>query len=109
MESSKFLLVKVGIDGESCFLEICLSVFDMYNLVSDSKRVLPKKFKNSGVKNVFLIAANLDALENYQKVKKNWLNLGLLSLERRFITATDLKLCNILLGMMSHSSCQPCY
>ena len=70
MESSKFLLVKVGIDVESCFLEICLSVFGMYNLVSGSKRVSPKKFKNSGVKNVFLIAANLDALENYQKVKK---------------------------------------
>ena len=37
-----------------------------------------------------------------------WLNLGLQTLDRRFTIATYLKLCNILLGMMSHSSCHPC-
>ena len=46
--------------------------------------------------------------ENYQNVKKLWLNLGFQILDRRFTIATDLKLYNILLGMMSHSSCDPC-
>ena len=41
-------------------------------------------------------------------VKKLWINLGLQKLHRRFTVATDLKLCNILLGTMSHSSCHPC-
>ena len=33
---------------------------------------------------------------------------GIDMLERKFTIATDLKLCNILLGLMSHSSCHPC-
>ena len=36
------------------------------------------------------------------------LNCGLENLDRRFTVATDLKFCNILLKMMSHSSCHPC-
>ena len=46
-------------------IKICLSVFDMDNLVSGSKVGLSKKFKDSGVKGVFLVAAVPDAPENY--------------------------------------------
>ena len=101
------LLVKVGIESGGGFLKICLSVFDMDNLVSGSKIGLSKKFKDSGVKTVFLVAAVPYVPENYQNVKKLWLNLGLQNLDRRFTIATDLKLCNILLGMISHNSCRP--
>ena len=108
LENSKSLLVKVGIDNGCGFLKICLSIFDMDNLVPGSKVGLSKKFKDSRVNKVFLIAAVPDVTENYQNVKKLWLNLGLQNLDRRFTIATDLKLCNILLDTMSHSSCQPC-
>ena len=60
------------------------------------------------MKKVLLVAAVPDVPENYQNVKKLWLNLGLENLDRRFTINTDLKLCNILLGMMLHSSCHPC-
>ena len=108
LENSEFLLVKVGIDGGGGFLKICLSIFDIDNPVSANKTGLSKKFKDSGVKKVFLIAVVPDVPENYVNVKKLWINLGLHKLDRRFTIATDLKLCNILLGMMSHSSCHPC-
>ena len=108
LENSESLLVKVGIDGGGGFLKICLSVFDMDNLVSGNKVGLSKKFKDSGIKKVFLIATVPDVSENYINVKKLWMNLGLQNLDRRFTIATDLKLCNMLLGMMSHSSCHPC-
>ena len=61
------------------------------------------------MKKVFLIAAVPHAPENDQNVKKPWLNLGLENLDRRFPIVTDLKLCNILLGMMLHSCCHLCY
>ena len=105
---SLYCILKVGIDSGGGFLKICMSVFDMANLVSGSKVGLWKIFKDSGVKKVFLVAAVPVVPENYQNVKKLWLNLGFQILDRRFTIATDLKLCNILLGMMSHSSCDPC-
>ena len=108
LKNGKSLLVKVGIDSGDGFLKIYLSVFDMDNLVSGSKVGLSKKFKDSGVKKVLLVATVPNVPENYQNVKKLWLNRGLQNLDRRFTIATDLKLCNILLGMMLHSSCQPC-
>ena len=107
LENNKSQLVKVGIDSGHGFLKICLSVFDMDNLVSGSKVGLSMKFKDSGVKKVFLVAAVPDVPENYQSVKL-WLNLELQNLDRRFTIATDLKSCNILLEMMLHSSCHPC-
>ena len=70
LENSKSLLVKVGIDSGGGFLKICLSVFDMDNLVSGSKVGLSKKFKDSGLKKIFLVAAVPDVPENYQNVKK---------------------------------------
>ena len=36
------------------------------------------------------------------------MNYGVENLKKKFTVATDLKLCNILLGMMNHSSCHPC-
>ena len=109
LRNSKSLLVKVGIDAGGGFLKISMSLFEMDILVSANKVGLSKKFKHSGVKKVFLIAAVSNAPENDQNVKKLWLNLGLENLDRRFAIVTDLKLCNILLGMMPHSCCHFCY
>ena len=56
-------------DGVGGFLKICLSIFNMDILVSCSKVGLSKKFKDSGVKKVFLIAAVPDVPEKDQNVK----------------------------------------
>ena len=37
-----------------------------------------------------------------------WMETGIDNLVRKFTIATDLKLCNIILGMMNHSSRHPC-
>ena len=60
------------------------------------------------MKKLFLLAIVPDVPENYVDVKRIWTVLGLQTIQKRFTIATDLKLCNILLGMMSHISCHPC-
>ena len=40
--------------------------------------------------------------------KRLWLEAGIDKIIRSYTIATDLKLCNILLGMTSHSSSHPC-
>ena len=101
------LLLRVGIDGGGDFFKICLSIFDKDDPFPCIKSNLSKKFKESGVKKVFILALVTGIQENYVNVKRLWLSLQLNRL-RRYTLATDLKLCNILLGMMSHSSCHPC-
>lgn len=108
LENCNSLLIKIGIDGGGGFLKFCMSIFDIDNLVSINKTGLSKKIKDSGVKKVFLIGAVPDVPENYANVKQLWIKLGLQQLNRKFTIATDLKLCNILLGLMSHSSSHPC-
>ena len=67
---SLYCILKVGIDGGGGSLKICMSVFDMANLVSGNKVGLWKIFKDSGVNKVFLVAAVPVVPENYQNVKK---------------------------------------
>ena len=102
-------ILRIGLDGGGGFLKICLSAFDL----AESDRgtdgaKFGKKFKNSGVKKVLILAIVPDIPENYWNLKKLWIESGIHRIERRFVIATDLKLCNILLGLMSHSSLHPC-
>ena len=100
------LLVRVGLDGGGGFVKVCLSLF---NLCSDRpSKILYKKLKDSGVRKSFIIALVREIQENYFNMKTLWLNAGLNKLQWPFVIATDLKLCNILLGLMSHSSTHPC-
>ena len=66
-----------------------------------------EKFLKSGVKNIFIIGLVPDVSEDYVNVKRLWMNCGVENL-RNYTVATNLNLFNILLGMMSHSSCHPC-
>lgn len=72
------------------------------------KLVFQKNLKTRALKKLILIAVAPDVPENYVNVKKIWINLGLHKLDQKFTIATDLKLCNILLGLMTHSSTHPC-
>ena len=108
LEDKDSVLIRIGIDGGGGFLKICLSIFDINDSFSNVQSGVSNKFKESGVKKIFLIASVPNLPENYVNVKKLWINLCLLNLDKRFTVATDLKLCNILLGMMSHGSMHPC-
>ena len=108
-QDTESLLVKVSIDGGGGFLKFCLSIFDINNpQPKEGKYFVTKKFLESGVKKIFIIGIVPEVKEEYVNVKRLWLNSGLDQLERKFTVATDLKLCNILLGMMNHSSAHPC-
>ena len=89
---------ELSVDGGSGYLKICLSLFDVTSLTSNSEKGFVKKFKETGVKKV-ITDVNL---------KKLWLTIRLNSSKRSFTIATGLKLCNILLGLVSHSSTYPC-
>ena len=103
------MLVRIGLDGGGGFMKICLSVFDMNCAQNrEYRKRLGEKFKDSGVKKVMIIAIVPDIQENYVNVKRLWLEYGIDKLKRNFTIATDLKLCNILLGLMSHTSTHPC-
>ena len=66
-------LIKIGLDGDGGFIKICLSLFDLYATESVSKKKLCKKFKNSGVKKVFIVGIAPKILENFTNLKKLWL------------------------------------
>lgn len=100
--------LKFGIDGGGGFLKICMSVqstnAETLNVSYKTSKNL-KNFKDSGVKGVFLIAL-VTVQENYFNVSKIWEILGINSFLDTI--ATDLKLGNIMTGLMSHSSTYPC-
>ena len=60
------------------------------------------------MKKVMIIAIVPDIQENYCNIKRLWIETGIDRLSRKFTIASDLKLCNILLGLMSHGSTHPC-
>ena len=72
-----------------------------------NENVVESKFKDSGVKKVLLLGLSQDTEENYANISKLW---NLLQINDRFkgTLATDLKLANILFGLMSHASTYPC-
>lgn len=105
--------LKFGIDGGGGFLKITLSIQDMEQGTESSSRqryvdgVAAKRFKDSGVKKIFLIGIIPITQENYENVRMLWFILKINEVHR-WTVATDLKLANILLGIMSHASNHPC-
>jgi hypothetical protein len=95
------ILIRIGIDGGQGFLKVCVSLFSLNGSSA-------KSFKDSSVQRIFILAIAPNIQENYENLLKLWVTLNLHNMQREFTIATDLKLCNILLGLMSHGSCHPC-
>lgn len=111
--SEESAMIRIGIDGGGGFLKMCLSVFsntdDQTVLHRQSHDGVPsKRFKDSGVKKVFILGIVPSVQENYENVHLLWSSIGLDTVEKHFTVATDLKLANILLGLMAHGSMHPC-
>ena len=95
----KNMLIRIGHDGGRSFFEVCLSVFDLRDTKQSGR--LDARFKDSGNKKVMVIGIVPEIQENYFNVKRLWLEMSIDKLSRSFTISTDLKLCNILLGLMS--------
>lgn len=97
------VLVKIGIDGGGGFLKVCLNIFQL-----DRSPEHAQYFKDTSVKRIFIIAIAPLVQENYHNLQKLWISLNLHKIKSDFVIATDLKLCNILIGIMPHGSTYPC-
>ena len=100
-------VIRIGLDGGGGFVKICVSVFDVEKKVS-CKSAVGKKYLDSGVKKVQMLAVAPDIPENYVNMKQLWLEAGIDKLQYKFTIATDMKLINILLGLQYHSCTHPC-
>lgn len=104
--------LKFGFDGGVGFFKVTLSI---QNLIHDSEEIhrqrytdgiSPKSFKNSGVKISFILGLVPTTQDNYENVSKLWSFLKLNEFQGTL--ATDLKLVNILGGLITHASSTPC-
>lgn len=105
--------LKLGLDGGGGFLKLCLSIQSEDQPESaDRKRqkfedgVAAKRFKDSGVKKLIILALVQSCQENYENVNLLFSAVNISNLGATF--AVDLKMANILAGIMSHSSMYPC-
>ncbi len=106
--------MKIGIDGGSSFLKICLSGAYMDRPESHSptkppgrkKLNMDQKFLYTGVKKILVIGLVADVPESYDNIKCLLSSLNLTQIS--FTIACDLKLANVLAGLQGHSSMHPC-
>lgn len=102
--------LKFGIDGGNGFLKLCCSVVELLDDEDKNSSLKTNKklkiFKDSGVKKLLILAIAASTQENYDNVSKLWSLLEMNKFKGTF--AADLKLINILLGIMPHSSSYPC-
>lgn len=88
---------KFGIDGGGGFLKICLSIQSLTLSTEVPDKPPGKKFKDTGVKKLIVLAIAPNAQENYENISRLW---DLLQINHfSGIIATDPA--NILLGIMT--------
>lgn len=108
--------LKFGIDGGGGSLKVCLTIQSIDD-DSTMKRddctrqtykdgVASKRFRDSGVKKLFIIGLAESTQENYANVSLLWSEIDINN--SRGTMAIDLKLANIVAGIMPHSSLHPC-
>lgn len=91
------VISKISLDDGNEFLKVTLSVFDLCESANPNS-------KESDVKKRFLIEIAPCVPENCVNVKRLWFNLGIDNQRYEYIMAADLKLRNILLGLMTRQS-----
>ena len=108
--------IKFGLDGGGGFLKICMILQESYEEMVENTTGIKKRkpnynkdFKFSGVKKIFLLGVAPFVQENYENLSMIWsrLKINVLDMYDTAITA-DLKLANIICGLMAHASQHPC-
>ena len=100
-------LFRVGIDGGQGFVKVCLNIIDTRSLSDVPCSREKGTFKDSGVKKLFILGIVEDKCEMYENLREILQNLHF-KLSKEFCLAGDLKVCNIVAGLQSHSSKYPC-
>lgn len=106
--------LKFGIDAPppSSFLKVALSIQNTQGTTEETRRqnyvdgVAAKKFKDTRVKKLLLLGLVPSTQENHMNVLKLWSLLKINDLKGT--VATDLKLANVLMGIMAHFGTYPC-
>lgn len=118
--STEDVLFKLCLDGGGGFFKLCLSICQKPENPNKGTRALytqgiaARSLKDTGVKKIFIIGIAPEVQENYTNVLKMWILVQLVGgltesvMADKFTITTDLKLANIILGLMSHSSNHPC-
>ena len=113
------LLFKVGIDSGGDFQKICCNVIDRTNVFEEgppkrskySQGVAPKAFKDTSVNKLMILALTPEKRETHNNMQLMWNTIGKYEVFKQvgtLVIAADLKMCNILTGLMSHASLHPC-
>ena len=106
--------VKIGIDGGGGSLKFCATLHNSSGIESGNQRRhryvdgIQTGGSDGSVKKLFLIAIAPDVPENYRNVLYIWTRLRLDEIRLPFTLAMDLKLANLVLGLMAHGSNHPC-
>lgn len=101
----KDFFLKIGIDGGGGFLKITLSMVE--NEINGRCKAGEKNFKSTGVKKLLLLAVIPGIPEKYSNISQIWITLLELN-KLEAVVSGDLKIINLLLGIMGHSSSYPC-
>ena len=102
------LLIKIGLDGSGGFMKVCMSLIPLRDDSTHATCSSNSTPNYASVKRLIILGIVPDIPESYDNVKLLWQRVGLRTFPHNFCIATDLKLCNILLGIMSHGSSHPC-
>ena len=113
------LLFKVGIDSGEDFLKICCNVIDKTKDVDAgpakrakySQGVAPKSFKDTSVNKLLVLVMTPEKHESHDNINILWIAIGKCEALKQvgtLVIAADLKMCNILTGLMSYASLHPC-
>lgn len=106
------VMLKIGLDGGHGSLKICASLIDKSSysneLTTTACSGSLKKYSDTGVKQLMILAIAPDVQESYENVKKLWIHCNLHNLSISYTIACDLKLGNVMFGLMSHGSMHPC-
>ncbi|KAJ6646662.1 Helicase required for RNAi-mediated heterochromatin assembly 1, partial [Pseudolycoriella hygida] len=109
--------LKIGIDSGGGSLKVSLSIqsteedelaMDRSKRQSYDDSIASKRFRDSGVKKLFIIGIAETVQENYQNVSLLWSEIDINISSGNGTFVIDLKLANIICGLMPHSSLFPC-
>ena len=110
------LLFKIGTDFGGHFLKICMNIIVLNHQSPPVKKRmkhsdnLSDTYKDTSVNKLIILAAAHESKESYETVKCLFDLLSIHTLEQygNISIAADLKMANIMFGLMSHASSHPC-
>ncbi len=109
MVGNSRVVIRIGADGGGGFFKIYLSVLDpSAHSTASGRKSESSRFLDTGVNRAILIGIAGGTQENFVNLRSLWHSFRLPYLPSNCTIACDLKVANLLIGLMSHSSAHPC-